>query len=325
MRVHHYFVLALVLAGCDRESAQEPPPPSVTPSAAEAIPPPLEQAQAPVDDEEAEPSPDRPGMLSPSEMQAEAPADPDDAELSAVEVAQAKEVKLEAYSEVAYADAQNRYVVDVLERDMAYLALQVMTPEGAPVRGARPSFEVQGTSRVSPIDSRDTTDDTGSVSFGIVGGKMGADRVRVSVKDTTLDVVVNVISLKAAGVEPLKDIEGALRWDTLMQARLRFENDKPRADIPAEIAARNGQVVKLVGFMMPLEADETQKRFLLTANPPSCFFHVPGGPAGAVEVLAPKGVKASWDPIILEGRFSTSPSDEVGVIYRMTDARVIDG
>lgn len=319
MRVGCLLLLALVVGGCDRESAESSssasPPHRVDTTLPDTHPQDAEMEEQPAD---------RPRMLSESEMDVEAPQDPSD-DLPAVDITRARNLKLEAFSEVGYADSQNRYVVDVLERDMAYLALQVLTADGAPVSGAKPSFEMQGTSRVSPVDSRDTTDDTGSMSFGIIGGKMAADTLRIRVKDAVLEVMVNVISLKAAGVEPLKDIEGALRWESLMRARLRFEKDKPRADIPADVAARNGQVVKIVGFMMPLEPDETQKRFLLTANPPSCFFHIPGGPAGAVEVLAPKGVKASWDPIILEGRFSTTPSDEAGVIYRMIDAKVVGG
>lgn len=79
----------------------------------------------------------------------------------------------------------------------------------------------------------------------------------------------------------------------------------------------------LTGFMMPLDPNMQQKHFLLTSNPPSCFFHVPGGPTGAVETLAPDGVEVSWNPIVLEGRFEPQETSEIGVVYRLVDARLV--
>lgn len=75
---------------------------------------------------------------------------------------------------------------------------------------------------------------------------------------------------------------------------------------------------------MPLDPDLKQHRFLLTSNPPSCFFHIPGGPAGALEVVSRTGIEASWDPILIEGRFETLQTDEYGVIYRLHDATVLE-
>ena len=74
---------------------------------------------------------------------------------------------------------------------------------------------------------------------------------------------------------------------------------------------------------MPLEPALKQRRFLLTANPPSCFFHLPGGPAGAVEVFASEGIEASWDPVVLEGRFEPQRTSKAGVVYRLHEARLI--
>ncbi|THD03774.1 hypothetical protein B1810_07805 [Panacagrimonas perspica] len=242
---------------------------------------------------------------------------------SPVDIAQAKSLRLRLVAETAYLDERQRYVVDLLERDLAYLTLVVETADGRPVRGAIPQFSVTGSSRMVPMTEHPTTDDSGWLDFGVVGGKMGSDRVDVTVADQKIEVLLNVISLKAMGFAKLDEIEGGLRWETLMQARLRFEGEKVSADFPAEIAMKHGKTVKLIGFMMPLEAEENQKHFLLTSNPPSCFFHIPGGPAGAVEVFADTGVKASWDPIVLEGRFETVQGGQLGVIYRLRQARVM--
>lgn len=236
----------------------------------------------------------------------------------------AADVRLEFLSEAGYLDEQKRYVVDLLERDLAYMSVQVQTLDGRPVIGARPTLEIVGSSKLTAVDAGEATDDSGMMSFGIVGGRMGVDRVTASWRDQRLEMRVNVISLKAAGYPGLDEVSGALRWETLMQARLRFTEDRVQAEFPPDIASQNGKSVKLVGFMMPLDPEERQKHFLLTSNPPSCFFHIPGGPAGAVEVFAPKGIVASWDPIILEGRFETvTRNEDIGVIYRIRDARQV--
>ena len=107
-----------------------------------------------------------------------------------------------------------------------------------------------------------------------------------------------------------------------MGARIRYRDDSVSVEFPEAVQVKSGEQVKLSGFMMPLEPDLKQRRFLLTSNPPSCFFHIPGGPAGAVEVLASEGIEATWDPIVLEGRFEMLGTDEFGVIYRLHDAEL---
>ena len=238
----------------------------------------------------------------------------------------AKTVIVQVFSESGYVNERKQYVIDVLERDYAYLSARVETPDGRPVRGAHIRFDVKGSSRVAGIENPAAgaaTDENGTLEFGVVGGSMGLDVVQLGTGDATTDVVVNVISLKAAGYQALIDVKGAVNWDDLMKARVRYEGEVTRAEFPASVAALSGKAVKLVGFMMPLDPEQKQKHFLLASNPPSCFFHVPGGPTGAIEVFAENGVEASWDPIVLEGRFETIARSELGVIYRLRDARVI--
>jgi hypothetical protein len=237
-------------------------------------------------------------------------------------------VRLRMLSETGYENEHGEYVIDLLERDYAYVAAVLETPAGQRVRGAKPEFAVlTGSSEIVPVSEASVgglTDDDGMLEFGVVGGRMGLDRISVRFGDAAADLLVNVISLKAAGFPSLDDFEGVLPWAELMKARVRYQADTVEAEFPKEIAAHNGKTVKLAGFMMPLEPDRKQKRFLLTSNPPSCFFHVPGGPAGAIEVFSDAGIEASWDPVILEGRFETVTRSELGVIYRMTGARAVD-
>lgn len=152
---------------------------------------------------------------------------------------------------------------------------------------------------------------------------MGLDEITVEFGGVRAEILVNIISLRAAGFPAPPTVEGGLPWEELMEARIRYENFVLVAEFPAAVAERAGETVKLSGFMMPLDPDLQQRRFLLTSNPPSCFFHVPGGPAGAVEVFSDEGIEMSWDPVVLEGRFEPQPRSEIGVVYRLHDARLL--
>ncbi|MCY4343206.1 MAG: DUF3299 domain-containing protein [Gammaproteobacteria bacterium] len=260
--------------------------------------------------------------LTAEELAAEPPA----SAIAPVKAADATDLRIEVLAEIGYVDEQGRYVVDLLQQDFAYLAVRVETAQGQPVVDAAPAFSIEGTSLLlepHEVSPRATTDEDGVVEFAVVGGQMGLDRVEVKVGEASTELLVNVISLQAAGFPMPPVVEGGLSWQDLMQARIRYEEMMLVADFPEAVAERTGQTVKLSGFMMPLEPDLKQFRFLLTSNPPSCFFHVPGGPAGAVEVLANKGIEVSWNPVVLEGRFEPQRQSEIGVVYRLLDARLV--
>ena len=268
--------------------------------------------------------------LTAEELAAELPTgQPEESWESAVapvNAADATDVKIVALAEMGYVDEQGRQVVDLLQQDFAYLAVRVETAQGQPVMGAAPAFSIEGTSLLlepNEVSPRTTTDESGVVEFAVVGGQMGLDRVEVKLGEASAEILVNVISLQAAGFPMPPVVEGGVPWEDLMQARIRYEEMMLVADFPQAITERAGQTVKLSGFMMPLEADLKQRRFLLTSNPPSCFFHVPGGPAGAVEVLASEGIEVSWNPVVLEGRFEPQQKSQIGVVYRLHDARLV--
>lgn len=252
------------------------------------------------------------------------PAVPAQAPLEAINIEAAQDLRIGFYSDVGYLDPEGQFIVDVLEQDFAYLTLLLTDAEGRPVEGAAPEIEAQGKSIVvfpkdDPVKS--ITDINGAVDFGIIGGVMGLDTVTVIVGDTRQTVSVNVISLAAMGYPAPPEVFGAIPWSTLMQSRVHYEGNRSSVAFPESVSALSGETITLSGFMMPLDPQLKQSRFLLTSNPPSCFFHIPGGPAGAVEVLAPEGIDATWDPIVLEGRFETLSRTEFGVIYRLHDAK----
>ena len=207
-----------------------------------------------------------------------------------------------------------------------YLAIQIETPDGRPVEDAEPEFSIEGTSRLlrpEEIAMLPTTDEYGIVDFAVAGGDMGVDRVEVTYAGESTEILVNVISLEALSYATPLTGEGFLAWSDLMQAQVRYEDMTLFAEIPPAVSERSGDTVKLSGFMMPLEAGLKQEWFLLTTHPPGCFFHVPGGPSGAVEVFAAEGIEVSWNPIVLEGRFEALEESD-SAVYQLHDARLAE-
>jgi hypothetical protein len=107
-----------------------------------------------------------------------------------------------------------------------------------------------------------------------------------------------------------------------MQATLDYQEEQLVASFPASLIQQAGEQVDIVGYMLPLDADTKQKHFLLTSSPPSCFYHIPGGPAGVVEVFSDIGIEASWTPITITGELVLVETSKTGVIYQLEGAIV---
>lgn len=118
----------------------------------------------------------------------------------------------------------------------------------------------------------------------------------------------------------MPEVPGVVPWKKLAQVQV---TPAPAAtpQFDAEIAKLDAQEVKLQGFMLPLEAGEKHKRFILAALPPSCGFCLPGGPESVVEVLAREPIKFTLEPIVVSGKFSVLKNDPLGLFYRLSAAK----
>ena len=123
--------------------------------------------------------------------------------------------------------------------------------------------------------------------------------------------------------------EGVVGWDTLGNLEVRSEAIAPlqaifHTDYSPEVKALNGQEVKLMGFIYPLEGGLEHEHFLLTAWPPSCPFCLPAGPSQMVEVFCKDPVEFSDGAIMLAGTFETLKDDPSGMYYRMRGAELLE-
>lgn len=123
--------------------------------------------------------------------------------------------------------------------------------------------------------------------------------------------------------KPLPEVKGMVSWKTLGEVTPVRQKDRFVPQFSKSITALDNKEVKMQGFMMPLDMGEKQKRFILSALPPSCAFCLPGGPDQLVEVQAKTPVKYGFDPIVISGKLSVLRDDPMGLYYRLTDAVAI--
>jgi hypothetical protein len=123
--------------------------------------------------------------------------------------------------------------------------------------------------------------------------------------------------------------DGVVGWDTLGNLDVRTEVIAPlqaifHTDYSKEIKALDGEQVKLMGFIYPLEGGLEHERFLLTAWPPSCPFCLPAGPSQMVEVFCAEPIEFTEGAIMMAGRFEVLEDDPTGMYYRMHDAEEVE-
>lgn len=231
-------------------------------------------------------------------------------------------------SDSGYTDERGRSVIDVIEGYEVNLALSVDTLDGSPVMGLEPEINIDGSSKLIPpgVSTKLTsTDESGILEFGVIAGNQGMDQLTVSFGENVTTVHLNVIGIAIKSAPTAQFLEDGLNWSELMQAKIDFVDGELEITFPEIIEQQNGEKVKVSGFMMPLDPDIRQRHFLLTSSPPHCFFHIPGGPTGVIEVFSEEGVEASWDPVVLEGTLElVGAGSGMGIIYQMKNAEIVN-
>jgi uncharacterized protein len=119
---------------------------------------------------------------------------------------------------------------------------------------------------------------------------------------------------------PLPRRTDVVAWSVLTDVKTRIENRRIVPVYPRPVSDLNQKTVRLQGFMMPLEAGEQQRHFLLASVPLTCSFCTPGGPESMVEVRTRSPVTYSQGAVVVEGRFHVLQADPYGLYYRITEA-----
>ena len=120
------------------------------------------------------------------------------------------------------------------------------------------------------------------------------------------------------------DQAAVVPWETLAQVSVTRQKDRYVPEFSKQITALDQREVRLRGFMLPLESGARQKHFLLSAQPPDCAFCMPGSAEQFAEVQARLAVKYVTDPIIVSGKFMLVRDESGGLLYRLTDAALVE-
>jgi hypothetical protein len=116
---------------------------------------------------------------------------------------------------------------------------------------------------------------------------------------------------------PLPEIKGAVPWELLLNVELVFEGIDLVPDYSEDVRALDGETVKMVGFLLPL--DSTGTHLLLSMISPNCPYCLPGGPEMFVELIANDKIEWTDDAAVVSGRFELLEDSLSGYFYRMTD------
>lgn len=211
------------------------------------------------------------------------------------------------------------------------LAVLVRDPQGRPA--ADQPLSVSSRTGNALSDAAPVSGPDGYARFMVAAIVPGRDVITVRSPFGALGLTLDVgQDVQAAAPEhaPVSDTGNgelpspadALSWDVLAKVKWTEKDGLPSPRFNKEQLALDGQEVVLPGFMLPLDQTPKQKHFLLSRTPPSCFYCMPGGPEEVVEVLAAEGLAFSMDPFVLKGRLELLKSNEMGLFYRLKDARV---
>ena len=138
------------------------------------------------------------------------------------------------------------------------------------------------------------------------------------------------------GIEPLKAQHGALSWDLFaaVQNTTREEPSSAGAFPNAfriilkpifteAIKQYDGQRVKIMGYMFPLEDGTSQRHFLMGPYPPTCVAHYHAPNNQVIEVKSDTPIPLTWEPIVVEGTLMLLTSDPKNTFYRLEKTRFI--
>jgi|GEM_PF-1119897 len=263
--------------------------------------------------------------VEPSDMLLDAEPIPQDEIPAVIRYDELKgDIDLAIFREDAYIDQEGRWVLDMVVGSFAMVPVVAATELGSSVSGMPinyrhgPGVSVKARGNKPGITK---TDGQGqAVLVFDVTGDPREEVITITADDYRLDLVVNILSSEANNYSALHQLEGVVHWKELIKAEVSFVPGGVQASFPPELAALHQQEVQLVGFMMPLDATPKQQHFVLTSSPPSCFYHIPGGIAGGVEVFAKDAIEVSWEPVLLKGKLKIYEQNSVGVIYQLLDA-----
>ncbi|HEX8912081.1 MAG TPA: DUF3299 domain-containing protein [Humisphaera sp.] len=114
-------------------------------------------------------------------------------------------------------------------------------------------------------------------------------------------------------------------YDTTIQGLGNFDYDQDRGgNVPEDVQKLSGSVVRLKGFMIPMDAAENITQFALVPSLFACCFGQPPSIQHTIVVNCPKGkaVGYSADELIVEGTLKVQEKKDDGYIISLFEMQV---
>ena len=116
----------------------------------------------------------------------------------------------------------------------------------------------------------------------------------------------------------------ALSWETLAQVSVTHQRGRYVPEFSTQLIALDKKAVTLKGFMVPFDQGLAQTRFLLSAEPAECPDCLSATAEQFAEVVAKTPLKYVTDAITVSGTFALVRDDSGGLLYRLTEAVMVD-
>ena len=138
-------------------------------------------------------------------------------------------------------------------------------------------------------------------------------------------VIVAALSALVLEAAPVA-AQTAVGWDRLDEVYV--DSQSRRVVYSDAVGALHGRTVRVTGYLLPLDAHTSPRRFLLSyLSLAECYFCQPTGPGTTVEVRADRPVRMQTTARVeIEGRLvllARRGRYDGGLVYRLEDARAI--
>ncbi|HZZ32797.1 MAG TPA: hypothetical protein VFE10_12490 [Phenylobacterium sp.] len=114
-------------------------------------------------------------------------------------------------------------------------------------------------------------------------------------------------------------------WTLLNETQVIADPKKGeyRATFSPALLARQAKRLKVVGFILPLEATSQSAHFSLVRRNTGCPFCPPNAPTEAVEVFAKTPVRYTGEELAMEGDLKLVAASDQGLFFRLQNAEVV--
>lgn len=127
-----------------------------------------------------------------------------------------------------------------------------------------------------------------------------------------------LISPQVSEWDLLSTVEIVMGYDDFMGT----EVEKPK--FSEQLKLREGTIVSLEGFIIPLQQETSQDYFVLSRFPfASCFFCGAAGPETVVEVYSDEQFKYTDERVRVKGKLRLNDDNPMHLFYVLEDCEVI--